>query len=268
MPDSTALPWDAREYDAVAAIQERWGVRLMERSPWPPDAVVLDAGCGSGRLLPHLLARIPQGELVAVDRDAGMVQEAQQRYAALHSPVPASFAVAELGGPPLPAVCGAERFDLVFSNAVFHWIHDKLRLFGQLNRVLKPGGRLSAEFGGDKNLQRTRAAAYRAARNLGLGAAWTAAAAGYVFQSAADTRAQLKLCGFRQVRVTEHPQEEGFDDQDAYLRFCAAVIFRHLQAGLSPPAWEAFRSEFAAQAFALLGGWKLDYVRQTVTAEK
>ena len=267
MPDSTSVPWDAGEYDAVASIQESWGVRLIERSRWTPDAVVLDAGCGSGRLLPHLLARIPQGQLVAVDVDGGMLREARQRYVALNSPVPVSFVMADLGRD-FPPEVAAHRFDLVFSNAVFHWIRDKVRLFGSLNRVLKPGGLLTAEFGGEKNLQRTRAAAYRAARNLGLGEALAGAAAGYVFQSAADTKEQLKITGFRNVRVVEHRQEEAFRDEAAYLRFCTPVVFRLLKAALTPAQWEAFSREFAAQAYALHGGWKLDYVRQTIAAEK
>ncbi len=268
MAESASVPWDAGEYDAVASIQERWGARLIERIPWVPDAVVLDAGCGSGRLLPQLLGRIPQGALVAADVDAGMLREAQQRYRALRSAVPVTFVAADLGQRELPPELVPGHFDLVFSNAVLHWIRDKIRLFGNLNRLLKPGGALHAEFGGDKNLQRTRAAAYRAARNLGLSDALAQAFSGYAFQAASDTKEQLKLTGFRNVSVVEHVQVEEFPDEAAYLRFCTPVVFRLLKASLTPEQWDGFSREFAAQAYALHGGWKLDYVRQTIQAEK
>src|SRR5215211_6781511 len=51
-----------------------------------------------------------------------------------------------------------ERVDLIFSTATFHWISDHDRLFENLARALKPGGRLVAQCGGEGNISRaTRA---------------------------------------------------------------------------------------------------------------
>src|SRR5581483_11114943 len=41
--------------------------------------------------------------------------------------------------------------DVVFSNAVFHWIPDDDALFGCLCRATKPGGRMRAQCGGYGN---------------------------------------------------------------------------------------------------------------------
>ena len=45
-----------------------------------------------------------------------------------------------------------EPVDVVFSNAVFHWIPDHERLFERLHAALRPGGRLVAQCGGQGNV--------------------------------------------------------------------------------------------------------------------
>lgn len=44
------------------------------------------------------------------------------------------------------AVSFEEDFDVVFSNAVFHWISDHDRLLKNIYKALKPHGRLVCEF--------------------------------------------------------------------------------------------------------------------------
>ena len=45
-----------------------------------------------------------------------------------------------------------KRFDVVFSNAVFHWIADYDALLKQIHKVLKPNGLLVCEFGANGNI--------------------------------------------------------------------------------------------------------------------
>src|SRR3990170_7030514 len=47
-----------------------------------------------------------------------------------------------------------EPVDVVFSNAVLHWIPDDDKLFRCLLRATKPGGRLRAQCGGAGNIAR------------------------------------------------------------------------------------------------------------------
>src|SRR5688500_20378764 len=47
-----------------------------------------------------------------------------------------------------------EQVDAVFSNAVFHWVHDHDRLFKRLFDVLRPGGRIEAQCGGAGNVKK------------------------------------------------------------------------------------------------------------------
>jgi trans-aconitate 2-methyltransferase len=265
------VSWDAKEYDVVADVQERWGRKLIERTAWRGDEAVLDAGCGSGRLFPHLLEKIPRGRLYAVDADPSMVEQARSRLERLDPAIPTAVRqcdLTQLNREVLGLDASSRGIDMVVSNAVFHWIRNKLALFSSLLGVLEVGGHLSAQFGGDKNLQHARAAAYRAGRELGLLEALHKAAERTVYVPVLETREQLKTCGFRNVRVWEHEEPTTFPDRDTFLRFCAAVIFAPLRPYLDDAQWQPFLDEFAAQAYGLFGEWKLDYVRQNIEAQR
>jgi trans-aconitate 2-methyltransferase len=89
--------------------------------------------------------------------------------------------------------------DLVFSNAVFHWIPDHDALFARLYAALKPGGRLVAQCGGEGNVASVAAAIAEIgarepfARHLaGFEPIWN-------FSSAEDAERRLRDAGFEGV---------------------------------------------------------------------
>ena len=137
--------WDAKSYDRVSDPQARWAQAVLERIEGSPS-VVLDAGCGTGRVTELLLDRFPSADVIAVDVSSAMIEQARprlERYGnritlmqqSLLRPIP--FAV-----------------DTVFSNAVFHWIDDHDRLFENLASALAPAGQLVAQWGGRGNVAR------------------------------------------------------------------------------------------------------------------
>jgi len=74
------LTWDARTYDQASAPQQAWASEVLARLEGiPPDATVLDVGCGTGRVTEALLALVPRGRVLAMDASADMVDLARQR---------------------------------------------------------------------------------------------------------------------------------------------------------------------------------------------
>ncbi|MGH2844354.1 MAG: class I SAM-dependent methyltransferase, partial [Solirubrobacteraceae bacterium] len=135
---SSGRDWDASTYDRISVPHEAWAREQFERLPLRGDELVLDAGCGSGRITALLVGMVPDGHVYAVDAAPSMVEHTR---AALGERVTVLCQdLTELSMP--------EPVDVVFSNATFHWIPDHPKLFGRLAAALKPGGRLLAQCGG------------------------------------------------------------------------------------------------------------------------
>jgi trans-aconitate 2-methyltransferase len=134
--------WDGASYDRISGTMEALGLEVLERLDLKGDELVLDAGCGSGRITQALLEKLPGGRVIAVDQSVSMIEAARQRLGPgvdLH--------VMDLLDLELE-----EPVDAILSTATFHWIADHERLFARLRKALRPGGRLVAQCGGEGNI--------------------------------------------------------------------------------------------------------------------
>jgi arsenite methyltransferase len=103
-----------------------------------PGEHVLDLGCGAGT--DSLVAAQmvgPEGRVVGIDMTAEMVAKAQSSARAMGM-TNVEFVEGEAERLPF----ADESFDVAVSNGVIDLIPDKDRVFGELHRVLRPGGRL------------------------------------------------------------------------------------------------------------------------------
>ncbi|NHZ71665.1 MAG: methyltransferase domain-containing protein [Aquificales bacterium] len=97
----------------------------LVRAHLPPDAKVLDLGCGRGGLVEQL--EHPLAQIAGVDPDELSLREhrlALPRAAAMSDGLP--FA--------------ADSFDVVFASWLLEHLERPLSTFSQISRVLKPGG--------------------------------------------------------------------------------------------------------------------------------
>lgn len=185
--------WDAKAYDRLAAPQEEWSREVLARLPLDGDETVLDAGCGSGRVTKLLAERLPRGRVIAVDGSESMVATAREALAPFGDRV-------EVVHSDLLALEVEEPVDAVFSNAVFHWIFDHDELFRRLRAVLKPGGRLAAQCGGEGNVANWVAAVKRAAAREPFAQHLAERADPWHYTTVEETEARLEHAGFTDVR--------------------------------------------------------------------
>jgi SAM-dependent methyltransferase len=99
----------------------------------PAGGVVLDAGCGSGRLAVEIAKRRPDLRLDGIDMEPGMVDEATRHAERENLTDRVEFTVADLADLPLPD----ESVDLIVSTASLdHWTNVGA-VIASLDRVLR-----------------------------------------------------------------------------------------------------------------------------------
>jgi trans-aconitate 2-methyltransferase len=240
--------WDATTYDRIADPMTAWGARVVARTELSGDELVVDAGCGTGRVTELLLERLgPGGRVVALDRSPAMVAEAGRRLARFGDRV--ELLVADLAEP-LPV----RGVDVILSTATFHWIHDHDGLFANLFQALRPGGTLVAQFGGAGNI----AAVDRALDELGRGT-------GPVhFETPASTGARLAKAGFADIQAWLEPTPVRFDSRAELETYLRTVILREVVLEVA----EDERPALVAAVADRLPGGEIDYVRLNVTARR
>jgi trans-aconitate 2-methyltransferase len=143
--------WDGATYDRISTPLERNGLSVLDRLVLRGNETVLDAGCGSGRVTQALVQRVPRGHVIGVDGSAGMIAAATERLGDSAELIVGDLAELDLGG---------RQVDAVFSSAVFHWLTDHDVLFAGLHALLRPGGRLVAQCGGEGNTPELLAATF------------------------------------------------------------------------------------------------------------
>ncbi len=102
----------------------------------PPEARLLDAGCGPGRELRRVAAAFPAGEVVGVDLAAGMVRTAHRAGRAFGLDNTA-YVQADVGD--LPEAFDGQ-FDAVYNCLAHHHYPDPPAAARSILRVLRPGG--------------------------------------------------------------------------------------------------------------------------------
>jgi trans-aconitate 2-methyltransferase len=247
---TTPRDWDATTYDRVADPQTRWGAAVLDRLELSGDEAVLDAGCGSGRVTESLAERLPRGHVVAVDASLSMVEAARARLARFGDRV--TFVVADLG---LPFDVPGGPVDAILSTATFHWVPDHDALFRNLAAVVRPGGRLSAQFGGAGNIASVKAVLAT------VGDGWLGDAH---YETPEATTARLVASGFVDVRAWLQPEPTRFEPGEPFETFLRTVILGQHVDRLPPEERDAFVHDVAGR----LGQPIVDYVRLNVLATR
>jgi trans-aconitate 2-methyltransferase len=241
--------WDARTYDRVADPQTRWGTAVLDRLPLTGDERVLDAGCGSGRVTELLAARLPRGRVVALDGSPAMIDAARERLASFGDRI--EYVVADLGEP-LPI---EGSVDAILSTATFHWVPDHDALFANLAAVLRPGGRLVAQFGGVGNV----ASVTKVLATIGDG--WLGPAH---FETPLATVRRLDAAGFVDIECWLKDEPTWFEPGEPFESFLRTVVLGPNLDRLPPAEHDAFVHEVASR----LPDPLIDYVRLNVVARR
>jgi trans-aconitate 2-methyltransferase len=254
--------WNADRYHEISMPQQTWGRRVLDRVELKGTERALDLGCGTGRLTAVLAERLPDGDVIGLDRSSSMLTTAA---AWLRSNAPHRVQLVMADGAALPFV---EAFDQVFSAATFHWIHDHAALFRSIALALRPGGRLHAQCGGRGNLARLYERADRLMRQPGSRADLSGWSDPVYFADVEHTRHRLEDAGLEVEDVGLEEAPTRLDASEQYKEFIATVCLRHHLNRLPVEDRAPFMDAIVTAAASDTPPFTLDYWRLNISARK
>lgn len=253
--------WDARAYDKVSGVLEEWGQRVLERRKWQGDEAVLDAGCGSGRPARILAAKVPRGTVYAVDKDQNMIREAQANLRGFKN---VHVMQSDIASVRLPV-----QVDVIFSNAVLHWIADHEKVFANFAGLLKDGGELVAQCGGQGNLENALAVVEGVMADDPFRQHFAGWKNPWHFAAPDDTEELLSKAGFKNAHAYLSTEPVVFDSREQFSAYVRTVVIRpHLARLQSAQLQDRFHEEYLDRCEKRPQKWLLDYVRLNIMAEK
>jgi malonyl-ACP O-methyltransferase BioC len=121
----------SHSYDGAADIQLAVAAQLIADAGALSPRSVLDIGCGTGLLTGLAQARWPDAKITGIDAAPAMLERARAKLPAVR------FVQADA-----EKIALEEKFDLVLSSMVLHWLADPARVFSHWQSLLAPQGRL------------------------------------------------------------------------------------------------------------------------------
>jgi trans-aconitate 2-methyltransferase len=259
-PQSTR--WNAEVYDRIGTPMRRWAQAVIDDLHLGGDETVLDAGCGSGSVTFDLLERLPEGRIYAVDSSPEMVaklaQAIDERGEKRIIPIRADLTDFKL----------PEEVDVVFSNAVLHWIPDDDALFGCLFRATKPDGRFRAQCGGGDNIARLMAAT-DAVESREPYAEFLGLAEFRKYRSAEEAKEAMERAGWMDINASLFDSPVRFDSREEAVLYLRTIILQRHVAALPEEHQEPFLREVIDETVRRFGApFAADYVRLDLWARR
>ena len=126
--------WNDAQYLKFGDERTRAARELLMRVPLGRAERVVDLGCGPGNSTALLRERWPDARLSGVDNSPEMLARARRDFPSIE------WILGDAG-----SYTVSEPVDLLFANAVFHWLPDHATLFPSLIEKIKQGGVLAVQ---------------------------------------------------------------------------------------------------------------------------
>ena len=210
--------WNTALYESKHAFVWQYGEELLKLLSPQPGERILDLGCGPGQLTAKIATA---GTVVmGIDADRTMIEKAKHNYPQLQ------FAVADAQNFQVE-----QPFDVVFSNAVLHWIPEPDAVIRCIHQALKPRGRFVAEFGGKGCVLAITKALYNVLGEMGYKSSESQIR--WYFPSIGEYATRLEEHGFEVSYAVLFDRPTPLSDGDVGLANWIQMFANRLLLGLS-----------------------------------
>ena len=246
------ITWNAADYEENFSFVHRYGENVLEMVEKGNGGLAVDLGCGTGPLTPGLKEK--GYRVLGIDESAQMVEAARAAH------------------PELTFIQGnalnfslEEKADVIFSNAVFHWIDGACQeeLAQNLSAQIKPGGMLVTEFGGKGCAEAIHSTLEKCYSERGLKYPRV-----FYFPTVGEYASVLEKAGFRIAfaslfdRPTPQNTQDGLKD---WIRMFVKKPFEGMEETLKSEILKEAEDKLRSRLY-IDGKWYIDYVRIRVKA--
>jgi len=209
------MEWNPEAYAKSSSNQLAWARELIARLGLTGSEALLDVGCGDGKVTAEIAGAVPDGSVLGVDASGANVDYARAYFPPERYP---NLRFEQMDARRLDT---PRRFDVIFSNAVLHWVDDHPAFLAGCARLIRPGGRLVISCGGKGNAAGIHAAIDRVMAAPEWAGYFEGFPFPYHFYAPADYARWLPEAGFTVERaelVEKDMVHAGSDGLAAWLR--------------------------------------------------
>lgn len=244
--------WDSDNYTDNFRFVNKYGEELINFITAKKGSFVVDLGCGNGAITQILKDK--GFNTLGIDSSPEMIKKARELHPSLN------FILADACEFKLD-----KKADVIFSNAVFHWIDNHDMLAQNISKNLATGGELIFEFGGKGNADIVHSALDEAFMSRGL-----TYERNFNFCSIGEFAPVLERYGFKIVyavlfdRLTEQNGENGLADWiNMFIKSAFADVDLSVKQSIINQVEKICRPKLYID-----GKWYVDYVRIRMKAIK
>ena len=236
--------FDGERYERASAHQRAWGGDLMSLLDLKGNERVLDLGCGDGALTERLARLVPAGSVLGIDSSEGMVATARAHHQADNL----GFSLMDITD-----MSFENEFDVVFSNAALHWVHDHDALLAAAHGALRSGGCILWDFAGEGNCQTF----FSVIREVMSAKPWSELFQDFTwpwFMPSRDTYETMAAdAGFSRLEVTDLVRDQVFPTAEAMVAWIDQPCIVPFLAALPKSERTVFRDEVVRRTLERAG---------------
>lgn len=228
--------WNPEVYGKFAAERRQPFVDLLAMIEHRPKMRVVDLGCGGGELTKDLHEHLGAEETLGIDNSETMLLKT--------SAFGAEMLRFQQGD--IEAFVTDRPFDLVFSNAAFHWVPDHVQLLTRLTSFLTPEGQIAVQMPANDEHPSHRVAAEVAAE-FGL-----RGRPDYVLRTA-EYASLLHRLGYKRQNVRLQVYGHLLESTRQVVDWVKGALLTEYEKQLEPGRYAAFLERYTERLLGVLG---------------